>query len=125
MTHENRATEDCWDCPKCGTLWTKHYNPTNPEVFVGYLAPHSECIAPNTCEGGHPDCSIGFDLDEFIEAVVGADGQATIALLRAHADHAFFNEPRNAVQILGCRGILVAHIPLGSRQLEALRQAIE
>jgi hypothetical protein len=59
-------------------------------------------------------------MDEITERVLGGNGEVIASLLREHADEMLLNAERQAVQILGCRGELRAHIPLQSAQMEYL-----
>lgn len=112
--------DECWECLSC-EFFTHHKNPLVGRADDGFLAPHQECIAPEYCEGGHPTCSgFALDMDETTERVLGGSGEVIARLLREHANEMLLNVDRQAVQILGCRGELRAHIPLQSAQMEYL-----
>ena len=85
---------------------------------------HLETCGPGTCDA-HKCATILVDAGGVGEVwfdVREADGRELREILRRHADVAFYNDARNAVQIRGCDGNVMASIPLSAEQVALLEE---
>ncbi len=77
---------------------------------------------PGLCWDWHRDCQLDpLSVRDAVNAVEGGDAEL-LALVGSGRD-AVYNPARGAVQVVGCRGEVVAHLPLSDRQVALLERA--
>lgn len=90
----------------------------------GNLTGNHDCVPPTECPHIHIRCGLAFntleELDVFIAGVRRATGSEMAALLRRAPRSVSFNAARQAVQVRGCEGSLIANVPLRADQLADL-----
>jgi hypothetical protein len=79
-------------------------------------APPNHCFG-DSCDEKHGGCTTipPLAFEQLRSAIQGVDTRGMGAVLAAHADHVLFNQERSAIQVLGCSGATVVHIPLPER----------
>ncbi len=108
--------QSCWDCLSC---FLGQHRLDEGEVDAGYYSYHSECWSPSSCDGYHPPCTIGgaptsARLQQLADLLGRADAEWVVEVMETYRDFAKLNLRRRALQIMGCTGEIIAHIPLPS-----------
>ena len=117
------GTTGCdYQCRPCGEENDGH------DIVQGVLrnatAPHLENCSPGNCSS-HV-CGVEVAQTEEIEelwfAVREAQGEHLRELLAKHEEIAYYNDERDAVQVRGCNGTVLASIPLSDEQVALLEE---
>jgi len=122
----------CWNAD--GSAFCTSYEPMTAHEAIADTAhlffggePHG-CEENGPCCGGdecyHPECEVGEespDLEQIRSALLG-DRLPLIRAMVSEFDRVVLNSERSALQVLGCSGDVVAHLPLNDRQLMMLAQ---
>ena len=118
----------CYNCNPCGILKDKHEIKGNPPPGrEGYEAPHDEdCNDNGDCQD-HGACNPSFAMGETLQQINNRIRTASPAVLAAvvgrHGDWLSLNQNRQALQLSGCGGSIVASYPVTTLPaLQALLQ---
>jgi hypothetical protein len=104
----------CAECPDCP--FNKHALVSEGDDEV--IGQSHDCTTPGSCEGVHSPCSAFAALDTpakleiYLARVQQASRDALVPLVSELGDYAVLNVGRGALQIFGCSGQVVAHLPL-------------
>jgi hypothetical protein len=116
---------DCVDCVEC-TLGHKAYPGDGTSIWGYGYGPHTSCFDTGDCDLQHPqsECNISDDdaADlELVRAALQTDDAATLrkVLTRTTARVAYIPS-RRAVQVVSCKGTVVAHFPLDAKMIAGL-----
>jgi len=110
----------CVGCDTCGE--GAHFVFDTP-LGIRYVAPgdnHTDCWQTGSCDTWHPTGCGGFaaaipDLNLLWTRLgSGIPASDLVGLIRAKPDIITFNAKRNAIQVRGCNGTLLAHVPLSA-----------
>lgn len=116
----------CLDCTGCfseGTVGHKAPEGDATSIYDRGAGSHTYCSTTGTCSQKHPitypDCG-GDETEELIatlesirSSIVGGDTKAARQIADAHPDDHFkYLKDRNAIQVTGCQGQLIAHMRL-------------
>lgn len=99
---------------------------TGHDIVIGQtgnaVSMHLETCNPGTCSAHACSSEVMpvSRLETLWFEVRAADGGALDALLAAHREVAFYNADRDAVQVRGCEGAILASIPLSPAQVAHL-----
>jgi hypothetical protein len=109
-----------YHCRECG--FEKH--DIVVAVTSNATSSHLETCGPGTCDGHKCKTTLvdAGGVGEVWFDVREADGRELREILRRHSDVAFYNEQRDAVQIRGCDGNVMASIPLSAEQVALLEE---
>lgn len=120
------SADACLYCSSC-TSEAGHKATGAPAQGNAWGIMHQHCSVVGTCQGGHfhyPTTCDGFsfspsELTEMWYAVL--DGEQDFdAIFGRYDGRLHVNAERKALQVLGCSGTVVAHIPLTDDQLTLL-----
>ena len=107
----------CYDCNICGFWRNKHRVDGNPPPSGGYEAAHVEgCNGDGTC-ADHETCGMtqmAEALGEITRAVRWAESEVLAAVVDRHPEWMRINRDRQALQLVGCEGSIVASYPATS-----------
>lgn len=107
----------CYDCNICGFWRNKHRVDGNPPPSGGYEASHVEsCNKDGTC-ADHKECGtvqMAAALGEITRAVRRAESDVLAAVVGRHPEWMRINHDRQALQLVGCEGAIVASYPVTS-----------
>lgn len=106
---------ECSICP---------HNGHRVDIATGKLTGNHGCTQPSECPYIHIECPperrSTEEIEQFVARVREADGPALLELINSAAGTAYFYREREAVQVTGCEGQLVANVPLVPEQVSAL-----
>jgi len=129
------VTNDCYYCIPCslnGTIGHRVLNIRVPAngTTVGLTIPEPYECGPGPCsnpqdpEVNHQRCvrpaQRGFSLSSLTEAVKSGDMAQLAVLMEQGGEIVEVNTARQALQVVGCDGAIVAHLPLTRAQLTQL-----
>lgn len=131
------VTNDCFKCIPCtfedGTAGHRVTTSRVARGAIGLTIPEARECGPGTCDNpqdpdvNHQVCvrptSTAFSLPALQDAVEKGDVVRVAALLRDGGDAVEVNFARSAIQVVGCQGGIVAHLPVAAEQLAALAPA--
>lgn len=110
------AEEWCKDCPGQTCLSSEHAVELFQPMDIGTDDPYHGCEF-GSCEAhGHDlDCFNGEEnqIALFWQAMEEAEASDLAGILNEFREVAFFNAERMAIQVRGCGGGIIAHLPLG------------
>jgi hypothetical protein len=119
------ATDECLSCSTCQNT-SQHTAPGPVDTGNAFGIAHSHCSAIGDCSFGHfhdaQTCS-GFalkTLPALWKDIAAADGDKLRQVISGYGAVVSYNTQRQAVQVLGCSGVVIAHIPLSQHQIAAL-----
>ena len=130
------VTNDCFVCVRCTSPdGSEGHRVTNTRVprggFVGLTIPEllecgpGPCSNPQDPDVNHQVCvrprTASFSVNALNAAARGGNVARLVAQVEAGGAAVEFNAARQALQVIGCTGAVVAHIPLGRAQLVALQ----
>jgi hypothetical protein len=117
----------CVDCAGCwseGDVGHKAPDGDGTSIYDRGTGSHTTCYTTGTCSQRHPitypNCggtNNGEDLvatlEEIRQVILAGDQAAAVAAARSADERHFrYVEARNAIQVAGCDGNLIAHLPL-------------
>jgi hypothetical protein len=130
--------DDCWECEEC-SLSASHYDylEVDPEFnhYMGGTFVNMCGIAYSECWPAHTMCPpiIGGDgeeihftsaqLDLLQESVLNDDIESIRTLTLDYAQTIYVDSQRHSIQVTGCGGRIIAHLPLGEKAMIALGAA--
>ncbi len=107
----------CYDCNICGFWRNKHRVDGNPPPGGGFEAAHVEsCNKDGTC-ADHKKCGaveMAETLGEITQAVRWAESEVLVAVVGRHPEWMRINHDRQALQLVGCEGSIVASYPVAT-----------
>ncbi len=107
----------CYDCNICGFWRNKHRVDGNPPPGGGYEAAHVEsCNKDGTCADHKKRgvMAMAETFDEITQAVRRAESEVLAAVAGRHPEWMQINHDRQALQLVGCEGSIVASYPVAS-----------
>lgn len=117
------ASAGCVTCEDCGNPYTHR---TEGPVDNGVSGSPHPCEFGSDCSDHNSICGdfalTSEDLGKVRDAVVSDDPVAMKHVLAALQGQAEYVAARNAVQVLGCDGSVIAHFPLKSNVLRTLAE---
>ncbi len=133
------VTNDCFKCIPCtyedGSAGHRVTTARVARGAIGLTIPEPVECGPGTCDNpqdpdvAHEVClrpsSTAFSLPALQKAVESGDVVRLAALVQSGGEAVEVNFARGAVQVVGCQGGIVAHLPLAAEQLRALAPASE
>jgi hypothetical protein len=129
------VTNDCYYCVSCTINGQPGHRVLNVRVpangtTVGLTIPEPNECGPGPCSNpqdpdvNHQRCvrpaQTAFNLTSLTEAVKSGDMAQVAALMRQGGEIVEVNTARQALQVVGCDGAIVAHLPLTQAQLTQL-----
>jgi len=110
-----RATEIAVGCSKCSWCLNGHEAPPGSDQngIHDYCIPLADCNGHGPCSPESPIGLLETQVMELVDQFVDSgDEEALYRMLSDFPEKAVLNLERRAVQITGCDGELVAHLPL-------------
>jgi hypothetical protein len=129
------VTNDCYYCISCNLNGTPGHRVLNVRVpangtTVGLTIPEPTECGPGPCSNpqdpdvNHQRCvrpaRTGFSLTSLTEAVESGDMGRVAVLMDEGGEIVEVNVARGALQVVGCDGAIVAHLPLTQAQVTQL-----
>ncbi|HYW11678.1 MAG TPA: hypothetical protein VE871_06955 [Longimicrobium sp.] len=129
------ATNDCYYCISCTLNGQPGHRVLNVRVpangtTVGLTIPEPNECGPGPCSNpqdpdvNHQRCvrprQTAFNLTSLTEAVKSGDMAQVAVLMEQGGEIVEVNTARSALQVVGCDGAIVAHLPLNQVQLTQL-----
>jgi hypothetical protein len=129
------VTNDCYYCVSCTINGAPGHRVLNIRVpangaTVGLTIPEpfecgpGPCSNPQDPEVNHQRCvrprQTAFSLTSLTEAVKSGDMARVAVLMEQGGEIVEVNTARSALQVVGCDGAIVAHLPLDAAQLTQL-----
>lgn len=113
-TATSGAFVDCKDCPGQTCTSSEHAVEYFGPVDLGVEDPYEGCTF-GSCEGHQHEfvmCEGGEDAQELLDALASVDVGEVEGLIASYGAVATYNTDRQALQVVGCAGEIVAHIPM-------------
>lgn len=123
-TPDELAAQYCYSCNVCDYDFGQHVVPHEQMAVIGVNEfPHVFCAYPLNCtQGAHTYCEVfGMELPTWESVQLASSASVLADRLSSHFEAVEINYDRQALQVFGCGGQLIASYPLHAAQLAMLQ----